>query len=489
MSARGILSRSLGLSGNLAVTVSLITPTASVFITGSVLLGQRGTAAFISFLVAGVAALLLAFCFAELGSRYPITGGYYSLVLRALGRPAGFVAFVLFLVQVVLILSAEALGAATYLKIVWHHLDINLVGLAVVVIATGVACLRIRMSAAITGFFLVLELAAVATVFAAGLVGLKQPPSALMHPRALGAAGHLTSVGFVPILAGVTLALMAYEGYGMATVLSEETLGPSKRIGQAVMIALGIGVITELAPITGAILGAPSLSKLISSNAPLLSTVGANFGSSVRTAVSLGVSLALVNAAIAHTLATGRVLFSSGRDQAWPERVSRFIARVNPRLRTPLVATAICGLGAAVLTATSRLATVVTFVAMVILAIYVLITISALVNRMTQRGAGRPFRMPLWPVPPLLALAITIAAMAEQRISDLVAVLVIVAIALVYWAGYLRPRSSSRWRVLPELAPASHQPPSTDAEQVAGHKSTVHPDGRAVLRIARRKQL
>src|SRR5207237_6341166 len=113
------LRRAITTLGNIAITVSGITPTASVFIIVPVAFVAQGTGMFYAFVLAALIGVGMAMCWGELGSAYPVVGGSYSLVARVLGRPVGFVAFVLVLVTAIIIPSSIALGAAQYLAVLW----------------------------------------------------------------------------------------------------------------------------------------------------------------------------------------------------------------------------------------------------------------------------------------------------------------------------------------------------------------------------------
>ena len=65
----GTLSRSLGVGGNVLITLSGISPASSVFILGGAALAAYGTGVFWGFAIAGVISLLIAYCYAELASR------------------------------------------------------------------------------------------------------------------------------------------------------------------------------------------------------------------------------------------------------------------------------------------------------------------------------------------------------------------------------------------------------------------------------------
>lgn len=49
--------------------------------------------------------------------------------------------------------------------------------------------------------------------------------------------------------------------------------------------------------------------------------------------------------------------------------------------------------------------------------------------------------MPLWPIPPLIAIVGVILALTQQAEGDLIKTAVIILIAVVYWFAYLRTKT------------------------------------------------
>jgi len=120
------LSRSVGVLGNIAITVSAVTPASSVFIIVPFIVLTAGTGSFLALVFAAVIGVFMSFCWAELSARYPIAGGDYALVWHAfkgraarLGGPYSFVTFALLLSQIAFIPAVIALGTAQYLGAVW----------------------------------------------------------------------------------------------------------------------------------------------------------------------------------------------------------------------------------------------------------------------------------------------------------------------------------------------------------------------------------
>ena len=178
---------------------------------------------------------------------------------------------------------------------------------------------------------------------------------------------------------------------------------------------------------------------------PMSYVMTALAGRTVNALVSLGVVLAIFNANIAIILYFGRILYSSGRDQAWPAPISGWLAAHHPVFKSPWVATALVGLVGGLLTYVSNVAALVTFTGVLLVVLYGLVALSALVSRFTQQGLKRPFRMPLWPLAPVIGLAGTVLVFTQQTRSDIGICIAIFIVAAIYYALYLRPRQSTHW--------------------------------------------
>jgi amino acid transporter len=138
----------------------------------------------------------------------------------------------------------------------------NLVGLLIMVATTLIAILSIRLNAVVTGLFLAIELLAVGTMTVLGFAHIHQPLSILFMPQTIDAQGVASPLPFGLLLAGVSIAIYAYNGYDAPIVYSEEMTGPRHGVARAVFWALGITIAAELIPVTAALLGAPSLQGL-----------------------------------------------------------------------------------------------------------------------------------------------------------------------------------------------------------------------------------
>jgi amino acid transporter len=443
------LARTLRVAGNMAITLSVIGPAASVFAIGSVALRQQGSGAFLAFLIAALISGCLAVGWAELGSLYPTAGGLYGIVARVLGRRAGFLALVLQLVLFVIVPSAFALGAGQYLAAVWPAISPRAAALVLLAAATALAVAGIRFNAAVTAALLALELAIILVVSALGFANADWSlAGTLLDPVVYAADSGAAPVGMGTLLAGIALGLGAYAGYGGAVIFSEETRGPRRGIARAVLGALGVAVVAELLAIAGALVGAPSQAQLMTAPAPMSYLVRSLGGDRLVSVITLALLATFFNILLAVLLGYARILYSSGRDRTWPEPVSRALGRIHPTTRTPVVATLTIGVAAPTLTAVSDYAAAVTFASLTVVMTFALIALSALASRLRQPDLARPYRMPLWPLTPVVALAGVAVTVSLQTGRDLAIVAGILAAGLVYESVYLRPRRDTHWVLL-----------------------------------------
>lgn len=407
----GQLSRSLGVGGNVLITLSGISPASSVFILGGAALATYGTGVFWGFALAGVISLLVALCYAELGSRHPIAGGDYSLVSRVLGPAAGAAVFFINLVTLPLIVAIFALGVADYLGVAIAGLDPLWTAIIVIVLATVTACFNIRTNAWVTGAFLFVEMAALVLLAVLGLVHVERPITDLFDPQALDAAtGGLAPLGIAGLVLAITQGIFSYNGYGGAIYFAEETRNARRTIARAVLWSALITVLAELLPLTAILLGASSLDELFGAELPVETFLGERAGDAVTIVVLVAIALAIVNAIIAIALQSGRLLFAAARDRAMPGALAHPLAKVSPTTRMPVAATVVMGVLAlaacfvpfdVLLNATgSTLAFSYGFIALAA------IVVRRQATRAAAAGASQAgyFRMPLWPVPPVVAL-------------------------------------------------------------------------------------
>ena len=395
------LARAMVALGATLLTVSQITPAMSVFIVGSQVIAQAGSGAILAFLAAALVCIPVALIYAELSSAFPLTGQEYSIVGRVMGPAWGFMALGINIVGGAFTQAVTALGLAVYLGLAVPGLPMVPTALAAVTAATLVGILNIRVNAIVTGVFLATELATLGAITWLGAAHAHRGLGEIfLHPTFPPAVGHVAGAPLAIVALATAGAIFAYNGFGSAVSFGEEVLDARKRIAHVVLWSLVVAVASEIVPIVAVVAGAPD--KVFAAASPVTAFIALGGAWFVKI-VGLGVALAIINAIIATTLINARQIYAAGRDGVWPAAWNRALTHIHPHLRSPWVATLVSGALSAAMCFVN-LATLVTLTATGIVGTYILVCVSALVGRTTGSTDRGHYRMPLYPITPILAL-------------------------------------------------------------------------------------
>jgi amino acid transporter len=409
------LPRSLGVIGILLLTLSAITPASSVFIILPGMLKTVGSGALLAMLVAGLVCVATAYIYAELSSAWPIAGGEYVMVARTLGPLAGFVILGVNLVNNLIFPAVIGLGLSDVLSTVLPGLRPIPVAVGTVAACTLLGVLHVRLNAWVTGLFLAFELAVLLLLFLLGAMHPMRPlVPLLLHPIAAGGAPSASAIGLA-----TTIAIFALNGYGSAVYFSEEMHAPARGIARVVLLSLVVTLIVEIVPLASVLSGASDLGALFAARDPFGLFVTRSSGATLASLVSLGVAVAIVNAAIASILGFARFLYSTGRDGVWGRHADAWITTIHPRFHSPWISTLIVG-AVGIASCFIRLDLLLVLSGAGIAVTYLAIALAAMVGRRSGATAHSLYRMPLFPLAPVVT---------------------ILAIVYVFWTSWLDTES------------------------------------------------
>lgn len=451
-------TRSMRTTGVLFLTLSAVTPASSVFVIIPGIIQQAGSGAFLAMSVAALVALAMAFVYAELASAWPLAGGEYAMMGRALNPLIGFAFMGMYLIGATLPQAILALGASTYLADIWPGAPSVPIAVGIMILATGSGILNIRLNAWVTGLFLAVEVLALIVLAWLGFTHAHRGLAELItHPVMLN-GGALTPTPIGTIGLATAVGIFSYNGFGSAVYFGEEMHEAPRLMARTILLALGLTVLFEFLPLAAVLIGAPNLTSLLASQGPFSDFVRDVGGRGVGIAVGLGVALSIVNAVIATMLLNARLFFSSGRDQFWHERLNGALTRVHPRLDSPWVATVLAGAaGVAACFVPFNLLLVLTGASIVVM--YALLCLAVLVGRATGRTAHAAYRMPFYPVAPVLAPIALVYVLYANWIDlavgrpSLIATAIMLAAAALYY-GAMRRRRGPSWVMIDPLEAA-----------------------------------
>ncbi|MBK5541244.1 APC family permease [Pseudomonas sp. TH05] len=433
----GALKPTLSVFDVVAITVSGVTPASSVFVIAPFAIHQAGSGVFLAFVMAGLLALMFAFCYAELGRAHNSAGGEYVYAKRVFGGMAGYATFLTVLVMLLFIPPVLATGAATYLNnALGTQYDSQTVALVIVVCSYLLGILNIKLNAWITGTCLLLEIAALLVIVCLGFGNATQPLSILVHPQIVE-NGVLHMAPWALVIGAVGIGLFSYNGYGPAVLLAEDMKCQGRGVHKAVLWSLVLVVIIELVPLTALLIGAPSLTAMLASPDPIGYLLTSHGNETLSRVVSAGIFLSVFNAIVAIVIQIGRVVFSSGRDALWTPSINRLFTRIHPRWDSPWMATLFLAVPSAILSFSSNLADLTSFSVLLIMLVYLIVALCALLSRVLLRDREHPYRMPLWPLPALLAVLgagyLLVSLFLEASLRDIMVIIGLLALSVILY--------------------------------------------------------
>ncbi len=430
----------LTLTAAILLTLSCVTPASSLFIIVPELLASQGSGVVMTLLVGVLISVAVGVCYSELGTRTPSSGGEYAMVTHTLGRAAGWLTFALTSATLIVIPPVIALGTADYLAPI-VGLDRAVTGAVVMLLATATGLLDIKSNAYVTGAFLLVETVAAGIVAWLGFSHAERGAGALFHAQ-VSDGSSLTPFTAGVLLSGLAVAIFTCSGFTTATYLAEEMVAPRRNVKWAVLGSLALGALIIVVPTIATVLGVGSLNDLATGTFPDYVTAWA--GERTSNAISVAIAIAILNAVIVMVIQNSRVVYATARDKAWPEPVNQALSTLHPRFGSPVIATLLVGVPGALMAWLMDIEALLGITSVILAGVYLTVAVAALFVR---RAPHAGWKMPLWPTAPILVIVGVGYALRESAMADVLAVGGLLALALVYYVAYLRPRAGTHFLV------------------------------------------
>ncbi|MFJ4221967.1 APC family permease [Curtobacterium luteum] len=404
--ARGVngepLRRSLGVWQLTMISVGATLGTGILVVLGTAV-PLAGPAVWVSFVLAGVAALLSALSYAEMAGAVPTSGSSYSYTYATMGEGIAWVCGWCLVLEYAVSVAAVAVGASEYvdetLRVFGLHLPaaisappgdggvVNLPAAVLVLLATAILLPGVRESAWVNTLMVIVKIALlvffVVVAFTAFRAGNFEP----LAP--MGAAG---------VTAAASRLFFSYIGFDAASTAGEEAKDPRRDLPRAIIGS--IALITALYILVAvAAIGARTWTSFSDSEASLVRIVVEVTGQPwVALVFSIGAVIAIASVVLTVLYGQTRILLTMARDGLVP----KVFGRVSHRTGTPVANTLIVGLVVTVVAALVPLGELADATSIGTLVAFALVNVSVIVLRRTQPGLERSYRVPLFPVVPVL---------------------------------------------------------------------------------------
>jgi APA family basic amino acid/polyamine antiporter len=384
----------LGVREAIALTVGIVVG-AGIFRTPSLVAGASSSeiAMLLAWAAGGVLCLIGALCYAELASTYPQAGGDYVFLRRAFGKRLAFL-------YGWARLSVTQTGSIALIAYVFGDYASQIFNLgpmssaiyagASVVVISAIHWIGVRFGAGVQVWLTCLEILGLTVVIAAGL---------FFAPEAAAAPAPSTTTAYGLIMVFV---LLTYGGWNEAVFISAELKDAPRRMAPVLAFSLLlIAVLYLLANL--AYLRALGLAGMAGSEAVAADVMRSAAGDAGAAAISLIIAVAAVTSINATVFTGARTAFALGRD--YPTLA--FLGHWNEKSGTPRNALLIQGAAALALVIAGAFTrdgfqTAVDFTAPVFWFFFLMAGLSLFVLRRREPDIARPFKVPLYPVLPII---------------------------------------------------------------------------------------
>ncbi|XP_077151137.1 cationic amino acid transporter 4 isoform X1 [Ranitomeya variabilis] len=359
-------------------------------LTGTVAKEIAGPAVVVSFLIAGIASLLAALCYAEFGARVPKTGSAYMFTYVSVGELWAFLIGWNVILEYMIGGAAVARAWSGYLDSMFDHKIKNyteshigtwnvqflahypdLLAAGILLFATAFISFGVRVSSWLNHIFAAISMVVILFILIFGFI--------LANPKNWSAEhGGFAPFGFSGIMSGTATCFYAFVGFDVIAASSEEAKNPQKAIPIATAVSLGVAT-------TAYILVSAVLTLMVPWNTLMpdsaLSDAFYRRGYSwAGFLVAAGSICAMNTVLLSNLFSLPRIVYAMAEDGLF----FQFLAKVNPTTKVPVIAIVVFGILMAILALIFDLEALVQFLSIGTLLAYTFVAASIIVLRFQQ---------------------------------------------------------------------------------------------------------
>lgn len=429
--------RTLSAVDLIALGIGAVIGTGIFILPGTVAATKAGPGIILSFVLAAIVCAVAAMCYAEFASVLPIAGSAYSYGNIVYGEMIGWIIGWALVLEYVLAVATVAVGWAAYFnsfiagfglklpKAITGSFDpahgtyINVIAILIVCLIAWIIDTGLKTSIRLNNIIVVVKLAIIVLFLLVGSFYVK--PSNWTPFAPFGGTG---------ILKGAAVVFFAYLGFDAVSSSAAEVKNAKRNMPIGIIGTLVICTIFYIL-VSGVLTGMVSYKQLNVDDAVAfaLQLVHQNFVAGI---ISIGALAGMFTMMVTMIYSSSRLLYSIGRDGLLPRflgKIDKHHAPKNAMLTVTIVISILAGL--IPLDQLANLVNIGTLIAFAFVSFGIL-----LLRRNPKLNAIKGFRVPLYPVLPIISGLLCLFMMTQLSMETWLASLVWFLLGLIIYFGY-----------------------------------------------------
>jgi len=428
------LKKEISLFGGISILAGIMIGS-GIFVFASLVLVEVGYApglSLLAWIIGGIITLFSGLTYAELGTMFPETGGYYVYLRKAYGKGVAFLSGVM---NFVLSSSGSiALLALVFVEIFSYMIPIStlwikVIAALIIILLTIINVFGVKMGALVQKIFFIAKLIPLLGIIILGLFfGTETLNLSFETVEQTSFIQVLPMIGF-----GVVATLWAYEGWTNLNTVAGEMKNVKRDLPRALSIAIGLVTVIYLLFIIALYRLIPYASLLTidsSANLPVMAMMS-RFGETGMLIIFISVMISIFGALNGSTMVFPRVYYAMSLDNTF----FKSFQKVHPKYQTPVISIIASGAMAIVLLL-FNIRELLTFVVLGGLIFNTLIFISVFIFRKKEQDLERPYRVFGYPYIPIIAIiglvGLFVATLISSFIPSMIGLGVLLFAFLIY---------------------------------------------------------
>lgn len=406
-----------------------------IFVVSGIATSIAGPGIIVSFLIASICCLCVAFCYAELSALIPLTGSAYTYTYTIFGEILAWLVGWSIMLELIIGISVIASGWSQYVTGLSRDIGITLpvsftqdagnggfIDLLAIFIIFLMVCILIqgiRESARANAFLVAIKLIVLGIFFWFGFQAIQVDHFTPFFPT--GLHGVLTGAGLI---------IISYLGFEFVSNSAEEVRNPQKSLPLGLIGTIIISTVLYI--LTGIVLvGLVPYTEYANVAAPIIFAFNHAGVYQAGGIVAVGALIGITSGLLVCLYGASRMVYAMSRDGLLPSVLSEINAN-----GIPMRATLMVGSVGAVLAAFTPIELLTELLNMGTLVAFISVASGVLFMRHLHPELPRSFRCPLVPVIPALAIISCLILIASLKSITLVWYGIWISAGLIVYLTY-----------------------------------------------------